>query len=224
MDINKNFTNITDIPANKSRSTYIDHDSGLLESAAVVLPSNPFDSPIENCEGAVESNHMSNTKDRSMQKNVEKNDSEIYKNRNFYDSRNTNIDNSFDVTNSLKFKKKEAMSRSEKENNDCIPSFGYRSVLANHHPMSPSYLEFIWKKMGILLLSFFCVIVFWILQFPQIFDLTWGESEEDQWLVLTLSHTFGMAVTFITLLWMILIIKVSIRRFYDMHFDVHFDF
>jgi hypothetical protein len=202
MEIN---TNLTDIPdtIRKTNDKDIDMNYSSIEPA-LISTTNPFDSPTEVYE--VEENDGNN-----LQERMEKIDIADVNNIDLDDNRNNIAHNNSDIANEERSKK-------------YVPDFGNRSVLANHHPMSPYYCEFIWKKLGFLLLSFYCVFVFWILQFPQIFDLTSGESKINQWLVLTLSNTFGMAVTCITLTWMILIIKVNFYQFYNINNIVDYNY
>ena len=87
------------------------------------------------------------------------------------------------------------------------------STLPRHHPISSFYFEYLWKKVLFLLLSSNCVIIFWTLQFPQIFNFAFLNSEKNKNIVSTLSCTFGLAICVCTVAWMVLIIKVSKEKY-----------
>jgi hypothetical protein len=215
MEIN---TNLTDIPdtIRKTNDKDIDMNYSLLEPP-VLSTTNPFDAPTEVYE--VEENGGNN-----LQEKMGKIDIADVNDINLGDNRNSIADDGSDITHSLICQKETVAHCAEERSKKHVPDFGNRSVLANHHPMSPYYFEFIWKKLLFLLLDFYCVFVFWIVQFPQLFVLTSGESTINEWLVLTLSNTFGMAVTCITLTWMILIVKVNINQFYNINYDVDYNY
>jgi hypothetical protein len=193
MESNFNFTNIAGTENGNGNKKFT-----LLE-LSLPATTNPFDSPTVN-------NEVAENDGKNMQERMGKLNIEDINNTNSDDNRNDITDDISNVSSSLSCEKEKIF---EEKCRTHVPNFGNRSILANHHPMSPYYFEFIWKKLVFLFLSFYCVLMFWVFQSPQIF-LASEEDEINQWLVLTLSNTFGMAVTFITLTWMILIIKVNI--------------
>jgi hypothetical protein len=84
-------------------------------------------------------------------------------------------------------------------------------VLAQHHPFSPQYYEFIGPKFFFFFVSCSCVTLFWVLQFPQVFHFpSRGRGvESDEKCVKMLSLVFGMLIAACTGTWLLLIVKVS---------------
>ena len=84
-------------------------------------------------------------------------------------------------------------------------------ILPRHHPFSPQYYEFIGPKFFFFFISCFCVTLFWVLQFPQLFHFSsrGREIEYDEKCVKTLSLIFGMLIAICTGTWLSLIVKVS---------------
>ena len=83
------------------------------------------------------------------------------------------------------------------------------SELAKHHPLSPYYFEIVGQKILFLFFSSSCVLFFWILQFPQLFTVPFGDALKINGSVSTVSCTFGFIISVCTGFWFFFLLQVN---------------
>ena len=83
------------------------------------------------------------------------------------------------------------------------------SELAKHHPLSPYFFEIVGQKILFLFFSSSCVIFFWILQFPQLFTVPFGDALKVNGSVSTVSCTFGFIISVCTGCWFFFLLQVN---------------